>query len=162
MKYIPKMKKLLILLLLTSFNVSGAGTESSNSDSTTTPDQINSLYELAEKHIYNKKYDKSLKLLKKLTKREDLGTRRADIYNLLGFSYRKLENPELDKSFAAYMMALEIDPEHAGAHEYLGELYLMRDQKNQAMRMLSKLENLVGKNAEEYKDLLQAIENYQS
>ena len=156
------MKKLLILLLLTSFNVSGAGTESSNSDSTTTSDQINSLYELAEKHIYNKKYDKSLKLLKKLTKREDLGTRRADIYNLLCFSYRKLDNPELDKSFAAYMMALEIDPEHAGAHEYLGELYLMRDQKNQAMRMLSKLENLVGKNAEEYKDLLQAIENYQS
>ncbi len=156
------MKKLLILLMLTSFNVSGAGTESSNSDSSTTPDQINSLYELAEKHIYNKKYDKSLKLLKKLTKREDLGTRRADIYNLLGFSYRKLENPELDKSFAAYMMALEIDPEHAGAHEYLGELYLMRDQKNQAMRMLSKLENLVGKNAEEYKDLLKAIENYQS
>ena len=156
------MKKLLILLLLVSFNVSGAGTESSNSDSTTTPDQINSLYELAEKHIYNKKYDKSLKLLKKLTKREDLGTRRADIYNLLGFSYRKLENPELDKSFAAYMMALEIDPEHAGAHEYLGELYLMRDQKNQAMRMLSKLENLVGKNAHEYKPHLQAIENYQS
>ena len=156
------MKKLLILLLLISFNVSGAGTESSNSDSTTTPDQINSLYELAEKHIYNKKYDKSLKLLKKLTKREYLGTRRADIYNLLGFSYRKLENPELDKSFAAYMMALEIDPEHAGAHEYLGELYLMRDQKNQAMKMLSKLETLVGKNAEEYKDLLEAIENYQS
>ena len=156
------MKKLLILLLLTSFNVSGAGTESSNSDSTTTPDQINSLYELAEKHIYNKKYDKSLKLLKKLTKREDLGTRRADIYNLLGFSYRKLENPELDKSFAAYMMALEIDPEHAGAHEYLGELYLMRDQKNQALKMLNRLENLVGKNAKEYKDLLQAIENYQS
>jgi len=156
------MKKLLMLLLLVSFNVSGAGTGSSNSDSTTTPDQINSLYELAEKHIYNKKYEKSLKLLKKLTKREDLGTRRADIYNLLGFSYRKLENPELDKSFAAYMMALEIDPEHAGAHEYLGELYLMRDQKNQAMRMLSKLENLVGKNAAEYKDLLKAIENYQS
>ena len=156
------MKKLLILLLLISFNVSGAGTGSSNNDSTTTPDQINSLYELAEKHIYNKKYEKSLKLLKKLTKREDLGTRRADIYNLLGFSYRKLENPELDKSFAAYMMALELDPEHVGAHEYLGELYLMRDQKNQAIKMLSKLESLVGKNAEEYKDLLEAIENYQS
>ena len=162
MKYVSNMKKLIILLLLMSFNVSGAGTESSSSDATTTPDQVNSLYELAEKHIYNKKYDKSLKLLKKLTKREDLGTRRADIYNLLGFSYRKLENPELDKSFAAYMMALEIDPEHAGAHEYLGELYLMRDQKNQALKMLSKLEKLVGKNSEEYKDLLIAIDNYQS
>ena len=156
------MKKILILLLLISFNVSGAGTESTVNDSTTTSDQINSLYELAEKHIYNKKYDKSLKLLKKLTKREDLGTRRADIYNLLGFSYRKLDNPELDKSFAAYMMALELDPEHAGAHEYLGELYLMRDQKDEALKMLSKLESLVGKNAEEYKDLLKAIENYQS
>ena len=43
------MKKILILLLLISFNVSGAGTESSNNDSTTTSDQINSLYELAEK-----------------------------------------------------------------------------------------------------------------
>ena len=75
-----------------------------------------------------------LSYLKNLQKREDLGTRRADIYNLLGFSYRKLENPELDKSFAAYMMALEIDPEHAGAHEYLGELYLMRDQKDQCYK----------------------------
>ena len=156
------MKKILILLLLISFNVSGAGTESTVNDSTTTSDQINSLYELAEKHIYTKKYDKSLKLLKKLTKREDLGTRRADIYNLLGFSYRKLDNPELDKSFAAYMMALELDPEHVGAHEYLGELYLMRDQKDEALKMLSKLESLVGKNAKEYKDLLKAIENYQS
>ena len=156
------MKKLLIILSLISFNVFGAGTESSDSSSATTSDQINSLYELAEKHIYNKNYDKSLKLLKKLTKREDLGTRRADIYNLLGFSYRKLDNPELDKSFAAYMMALELDPEHAGAHEYLGELYLMRDQKNEALKMLSKLESLGGTNAEEYKDLLEAIENYQS
>jgi len=60
------------------------------------------------------------------------------------------------------MMALELDPEHAGAHEYLGELYLMRDQKDEALKMLSKLEGLVGKNAEEYKDLLEAIENYQS
>ena len=156
------MKKILILLLLISFNVSGAGTESSNNDSTTTSDQINSLYELAEKHIYNKKYDKSLKLLKKLTKREDLGTRRADIYNLLGFSYRKLENPDLDKSFAAYMMAIEIDPSHLGAHEYLGELYLMRDQKDKALIILKKLDQLAGSNTEEYRELKIAIDEYQS
>jgi len=49
-------------------------------------------------------------LLKTLTKREDLGTKRADIYNLLGFSYRKIDTSNLDKSFAAYMMALELDP----------------------------------------------------
>ena len=156
------MKKILILLLFVSFNAIGAGTSSSTDDSTQTTDQIIKLYELAEKHIDNQSYDKSLKLLKKLTKREDLGTKRADIYNLLGFSYRKLENPDLDKSFAAYMMAIELDPSHLGAHEYLGELYLMRDQKDKALIILEKLDQLAGSNSEEYKELKIAIDEYQS
>jgi tetratricopeptide (TPR) repeat protein len=156
------MKKILILLLFVSFNAIGAGTSSSTDDSTQTADQIIKLYELAEKHIGNQSYNKSLKLLKKLTKREDLGTKRADIYNLLGFSYRKLENPDLDKSFAAYMMAIEIDSSHLGAHEYLGELYLMRDQKDKALFILEKIEQLAGSNTEEYKDLKNAIDEYQS
>ena len=156
------MKKILILLLFVSFNAIGAGTSSSSDDSTQTADQIIKLYELAEKHIDNQSYDKSLKLLKKLTKREDLGTKRADIYNLLGFSYRKLENPDLDKSFAAYMMAIELDPSHLGAHEYLGELYLMRDQKDKALIILEKLDQLAGSNSEEYKELKIAIDEYQS
>ncbi|MDC0161933.1 hypothetical protein OAI94_01835 [bacterium] len=156
------MKKILILLLFVSFNAIGAGTSSSTDDSTQTADQIIKLYELAEKHIDNQSYDKSLKLLKKLTKREDLGTKRADIYNLLGFSYRKLENPDLDKSFAAYMMAIELNPSHLGAHEYLGELYLMRDQKDKALIILEKLDQLAGSNTEEYRELKIAIDEYQS
>ena len=156
------MKKILILLLFVSFNAIGAGTSSSTDDSTQTADQIIKLYELAEKHIDNQSYDKSLKLLKKLTKREDLGTKRADIYNLLGFSYRKLENPDLDKSFAAYMMAIELDPSHLGAHEYLGELYLMRDQKDKALIILEKLDQLAGSNTKEYKELKITIDEYQS
>jgi len=156
------MKKIIILLSLISFNALGAGTSSSTDNSTVTSEQIIKLYELAEKHIDNNSYDKSLKLLKKLTKREDLGTKRADIYNLLGFSYRKLENPDLDKSFAAYMMAIEIDPSHLGAHEYLGELYLMRDQKDKAIKMLEKLNQLAGSNTEEYRELKIAIDQYQS
>ena len=156
------MKKLIILLSLISFNAIGAGTSSSSDNSFENSDQIIMLYGLAETHIDNKSYDKSLKLLKKLTKREDLGTKRADIYNLLGFSYRKLENPDLDKSFAAYMMALEIDPSHLGAHEYLGELYLMKDQKDKALKMLEKLDQLAGSNTEEYRELKIAIDEYQS
>ena len=156
------MKIILILLLFVSFNAIGAGTSSSTDDSTQTADQIIKLYALAEKHINNQSYDKSLKLLKKLTKREDLGKKRADIYNLLGFSYRKLENPDLDKSFAAYMMAIELDPSHLGAHEYLGELYLMRDQKDKALIILEKLDQLAGSNTEEYRELKIAIDEYQS
>ena len=145
-----------------SFNAIGAGTSSNTDDSSETSDQIITLYELAENHIDNQSYDKSLNLLKKLTKREDLGTKRADIYNLLGFSYRKLENPDLDKSFAAYMMALELDPKHIGAHEYLGELYLMKGQKDKAITMLEKLEILTGRNSEEFKVLKKAIESFES
>ena len=156
------MKKIIIILSLICFNAIGAGTSSSTDKANDTSDQIIKLYELAEKHIDNKSYDKSLKLLQKLTKREDLGTKRADIYNLLGFSYRKLENPNLDKSFAAYMMAIEIDPSHLGAHEYLGELYLMRDQKDKAVIILKKLDQLAGSNTEEYRELKIAIDAYQS
>ena len=103
---------------------------------------------------------KSLKVLKSLTKREDLSGFRADIYNLLGFSYRKLNNPDLDKSFAAYMMALEIDPKHIGAHEYLGELHIMRGEKNKAIDMLNKLELLSGTSSKEYLELKNVINQY--
>ena len=157
------MKNLIILLLsFISFNAFAAATSSTTDVSSDRLEQINNLYEIAEKHIYNNNYDKSLKLLINLAKNDDLGPKKADVYNLLGFSYRKSSNPDLDKSYEAYMTALEHDPKHAGAHEYLGELYMMRGDKDNAMLMLGKLEKLVGKNAKEYKDLLNAINSYQS
>lgn len=137
-----------------------ASKASDSSNITDNSKQIKILYEKAEKFIDENNYKKSLKLLKALTKREDLSGFRADIYNLLGFSYRKLKTPDLDKSFAAYMMAIEIDPEHAGAHEYLGELYLMLDRKSKAIEILVKLESLTGSLSEEYLDLKQAIDQY--
>ena len=153
------MKKILILLLFVSFNAIGAGTSSSTDDSSQTADQIIKLYELAEKHIDNQSYNKSLKLLKKLTKREDLGTKRADIYNLLGFSYRKHSEPNLDKAFEAYRIALDANPEHLGAHEYLGELYITLGNMNKANEMLLKLETIAGTNSMEYRKLKTAIDN---
>ena len=157
------MKNLIIILLsFISLNAFAAATSSKTDVSTERAEQINNLYEIAEKHIYNNNYDKSLKLLINLSKNDDLGAKKADVYNLLGFSYRKSSNPDLDKSYDAYMTALEHDPKHAGAHEYLGELYMMRGDQENAMNMLGKLENLVGKNAKEYKDLLKAINSYQS
>ena len=157
------MKNLIILLLsFISFNAFAAATSSTTDVSSDRLEQINNLYEIAEKHIYNNNYDKSLKLLINLAKNDDLGPKKADVYNLLGFSYRKSSNPDLDKSYEAYMTALEHDSNHVGAHEYLGELYMMRGDKDNAMVMLDKLEKLVGKNAKEYKDLLKAINSYQS
>ena len=145
-----------------SSNVFAAATSSKSDVSSDRAEQINNLYEIAEKRIYNNEYDKALKLLINLAKNDDLGQKKADIYNLLGFSYRKSSNPNLDKSYDAYMTALEHDPNHVGAHEYLGELYMMRGEEKKALAMLDKLENLVGKDAKEYKDLLKAIKSYQS
>ena len=137
-----------------------ANTSSSTAPEIDNSDQIKILYKKAEKYIEEDNFKKSLKVLKALTKREDLGGFRADIYNLLGFSYRKLNKPDFDKSFAAYMMAIELDPEHIGAHEYLGELYLMLEDKSKALEMLAKLEVMVGKSSKEYLDLEKAINQY--
>ena len=155
------MKKIcLYLILFISYPCFSAGTTSESPSVSNNSDQIKILYERAEQYIEENNFKKSLKVLKSLTKREDLSGFRADIYNLLGFSYRKLNNPDLDKSFAAYMMALEIDPKHIGAHEYLGELHIMRGEKNKAIDMLNKLELLSGTSSKEYLELKNVINQY--
>lgn len=58
----------------------------------------------------------------------------ADVLNLLGYSHRKLGHFEEAHDF--YSQALEIDPFHLGANEYLGELYLQTDELEKAQEQL--------------------------
>ena len=58
------------------------------------------------------------------------------------------------------MMAIEIEPEHLGAHEYLGELYLLMGNVSKAKMTLSELEIIGGTNSDEYLELKTAIENF--
>ena len=152
------MIRILIFTLLFSTSIFAASTESTDT-SASASDQVNKLYDKAYDLVYAEKFDKSLKLLKKIAKRDDLGEMKADVYNLLGFSYRKNDNPDLDKAFESYKIALEANPEHAGAHEYLGELYLKMGDKFMAEEMLAKLERIVGTSSDEYKKLKKAIAN---
>ena len=155
------MNKIIFILVFFISSVSlSAVTTSDSSTKVDNSDQIKILYEKAEKMIKDESFEKSIKLLKKLIRREDLSGFRADIYNLLGYSYRKSNKPDLDKSFSTYMMALEIDPNHLGAHEYLGELYLMRGDKSKAQEMLNKLELLAGKDSDEYRELKEEINKF--
>ncbi len=62
----------------------------------------------------------------------------ADVQNLLGFSYRK--NGDLDLAFKHYNRALELNPRHPGAHEYVGRAYLMAGKPDQAKEHLAALE----------------------
>ncbi len=153
------MIRILLFTLLFSTSVFAAATKSNDDTSASASDQIKNLYDKAYDLVYAKDFDKSLKLLKKIAKRNDLGEMKADVYNLLGFSYRKNDNPDLDKAFESYQIALEADPKHAGAHEYLGELYIKMGKKSMAEEMLAKLETIAGTDSDEYKKLKKAITN---
>ena len=63
-------------------------------------------------------------------------------------------------SLQYYQQALAIDPKHLGAHEYLGEAYLMLDQPAEADKMLARLDSLCVFGCTEYRMLKTAIANY--
>lgn len=87
--------------------------------------------------------------------------RNADLHNLLGFAYRKQARPDLDKAFEHYRLALDLNPGHRGAHEYIGEAYLMKKQPAKAREHLQALQRLCGgTGCEEYQDLAKAVAAY--
>lgn len=79
----------------------------------------------------------------------------ADVQNLLGYAYRNQKNFEL--AFRHYNEALKLDPKHRGAHEYIGEAYILVGNKPKAQEHLAELERICGKGCEEYQDLARAI-----
>ena len=79
----------------------------------------------------------------------------ADVNNLLGYSSRKLKQYKPAASY--YEKALRIDPNHLGALEYQGELFVLTNKVSAAKRNLAKLEKLCGLKCGEYLDLKKAI-----
>jgi len=80
-----------------------------------------------------------------------LEPRDADAHNLLGFSLRKLG--QLQAALVAYRRALELDPEHLGAHEYIGEAYVLLGDLPRARVHLAALERLCPAGCPELEDL---------
>ncbi|HET9977156.1 MAG TPA: tetratricopeptide repeat protein [Burkholderiaceae bacterium] len=79
----------------------------------------------------------------------------ADLHNELGFTHRKLRN--MDKAFEHYRRALAIKPDHRGAHEYIGEAYLMLGDLAGAERHVAELGRICLLPCDELKELQQAI-----
>jgi len=79
----------------------------------------------------------------------------ADVQNLLGYSYRK--QGKLEPAFRHYNKALAIDPRHRGAHEYIGEAYLMANDLAGAQKHLDALKSICLLPCEELTDLEKAI-----
>jgi Flp pilus assembly protein TadD len=82
-----------------------------------------------------------------------------DVLNLLGYSYRNLS--KFDDALVYYQRALELAPEHRGANEYLGELYLMTNQLPKAKERLGVLDKACFLPCKEYADLEASIKKYE-
>jgi tetratricopeptide (TPR) repeat protein len=93
-----------------------------------------------------------------LTRVTQAEPRNAEAFNLLGFATRKSGNPR--GSLAHYQKAMEIDPKHLGAHEYMGEAYLMLDELANAEILLKRLDSFCVFGCQEHRLLKTAIENY--
>jgi len=86
----------------------------------------------------------------------------AEYHNLLAYSTRKGPNPDMSLVFKHYNEALRIDPKHKGAHEYLGEAYLMVGNVAKAKEHLAQLDKLCFFGCSEYSDLKKAIAAHES
>ena len=81
--------------------------------------------------------------------------RNADIQNHLGYAYR--HTGQFDLAFKHYARALQLNPRHRGAHEYVGEACLMVNNLAKAEEHLAALQNICLLPCEEYEDLKKTI-----
>jgi Flp pilus assembly protein TadD len=124
-----------------------AGTSDGSSSAAATP----SAYDEAKAAVDSANFTAALPMLMRLTKAEP---QNADAWNLLGFTYRKLG--QLDDSNTAYLTVLSINPNHLGALEYQGELFITTGKIDAAKANLVKLQGLCG-TCEEAADLEKAL-----
>jgi tetratricopeptide (TPR) repeat protein len=86
----------------------------------------------------------------------------ADYHNLYAYSIRKGASPDMSLVFKHYNEALRLDPRHRGAHEYIGEAYLMVGNLPKAKEHLSSLDKLCFFPCSEFSDLKRAISDYEA
>ncbi len=79
---------------------------------------------------------------------------------MLGFSFRKTK--DFSRAERNYKRALRLDPEHKGALEYMGELYLETKRREKAEELLARLEKLCPGGCEELEDLRAAFAGNQT
>lgn len=114
-------------------------------------------FEKAEYLIKADKCDEAVPLLQGVV--ADNG-RDTDALNYLGFCHRKLgKYPE---ALGFYQRALAINPDHKGANEYLGELYLRMNDLPKAEQQLAVLKRICPNGCEELEDLEADIADYKA
>jgi Flp pilus assembly protein TadD len=109
-------------------------------------------YAAGKKAIERKDWTEAVKRLSIAAKRDPDS---ADLQNYLGYSYRNLK--QMDLAFRHYKRSIELNPRHRGAHEYIGEAYLMVNDLAGAERHLAALREICLLPCDELTDLEKAI-----
>ena len=86
----------------------------------------------------------------------------SEYHKLYAYMLRKSAKPDMDLVFKQYAESLKLDPKNRGAHEYVGEAYLMVNNLNKAKEHLASLEKLCSSNCDEYAELKNAINQYET
>lgn len=85
-----------------------------------------------------------------------------EYHNMYAYYVRKGPAPDMDLVFKHYNEALRLRPDYRGAHEYIGEAYLMVDNLPKAKEHLSVLDRLCTFGCEEYTELKKAVAGYEA
>jgi tetratricopeptide (TPR) repeat protein len=138
---------------VTAFAAGGGG---GGMDSTP-PQPVDPAYGQAKALIEGKNYAAAMPLLQQVVAKDP---KNADAYTLMGYATRKLG--DANGSLRYYNQALTLDPKHIGAHEYVGEAYLMLSRLPEAEQHLARLDSLCLFGCTEYRMLKTAIANYRA
>ena len=156
------MKKLIYTLLIIIALTNNSFSAGSSNDNDSTPKvsdyaKVKNLIKAAKKYEKKGKTEKAQKRYAKaqklLLKSNDKKPFQADTLNYLGFTTRKLGDYEGGEEF--YLQGLQIEPDHNGINEYLGELYVVTNRMDMAKERLEVLKTC---NCEEYEELKEIIE----
>jgi predicted Zn-dependent protease len=111
----------------------------------------------AKAMIEAKDYKGAMPLLQQVVAKDP---KDADALVLMGYATRKSGDPNGSLQF--YNQALSLDSRHIGAHEYIGEAYLMLDKPQEAEQHLARLDSICVFGCTEYKMLKTAVANYKT
>ena len=114
-------------------------------------------YAAGKKAIDAKDWTTAIRTLSSAALRD---TRNADIQNYLGFAYRNAG--QMTQAFEHYERALKLNPRHRGAHEYLGEAYLLDDNLQKAEEHVAALRAICLIPCEELEDLQAKVSAYRN
>ena len=109
-------------------------------------------YRAAYATIYDRNdYSSAIEQLKALGQDD-----RADVANLIGYSYRKLGDYKVSQIW--YERALQADPDHVRTWQYYGLWQVEQGNRDQAQYHLNRIAALTGTSSDEYRSLAAALE----